>query len=136
MRRTLAVLALVLAALLALAAPAAAGPSIQEGTIKGRVFDRTCYGPCYIDSERRPFEGEATVEVYRVPGHDLYVSTDVEKSRFQVLVPPGSYRVRVIPYPKADPTPYPCWQGSTRRVEVAAGAVTRVRLTVENVCIV
>ncbi len=135
MRRTLAALALVLAALLPLASPAAAGLSIPEGTIRGRVFDRTCSGPCYINSERRPFQGEATVEVYRVPGHELYASTDIEKSRFRTLGPPGTYRVRVIPYRKADPTPYPCWQGSTRRVEVVEGEVTRVRLTVENICV-
>ncbi len=127
--------ALVLAALLPLASPASAGISIPEGTINGRVFDRTCYGPCSVGSQRRPFLGEATVQVYHVPGHEPYGSAEVEMSRFRVLEPPGTYRVRVMPYPKADPATSRCWQGSTRRVEVAEGEVTRVRLTVENICV-
>jgi hypothetical protein len=115
------------------AGPAAAGPSTGEGTIKGRVFDRTCPGPCSIDGERRPFDGEATVEIYRVPGHELYGSAKVEDSRFHLLAPPGTYRVRVIPYPDAGGN---CWEGSSRKVTLKDTETVRVRLTVENVCVV
>ena len=119
------------------AGPAAAGPSTGEGTIKGRVFDRTCPGPCSTDGERRPFEGEATVELYRVPGHEFYGSAKVEDSRFFLLAPPGTYRVRVFPYPDSGgPATVNCWEGSTRKVTLKEAETVRVRLTVENVCVV
>ncbi len=130
MRRTAILAALIL---LVLAATAVAGPGESDnGGIKGRVIDLTCYGPCAVGSNPRPFEGEADV-VVSVPGTGQEVArTTVSKSRYRLAVKPGVYRVRAIAYPMQDSL---CWYGEPRRVRVDPGELERRRLTVENVCV-
>ncbi len=82
----------------------------------------------------RPFEGPARVVVKTRPDHEVVAVTAVQESRFRVEVAPGLYRVRVIPYP--DQPKDQCWKGSVKRAQVKPGQFTRVRLTVENICVV
>lgn len=116
----------------ALAAPAAAGPAPEYGAITGRVIDVTCFGPCVVGSHPRPFEGEADVVVSERRSGEPVARVAVEKSRYQLKVPAGRYRVVAVPYPMQDST---CWQGEPRRVTVDPGEVKRRRLQVENVCV-
>jgi hypothetical protein len=126
---------IVVLALLAASAANAGSASIPEGTIQGKVVDRTCYGPCVIGEKPPLFNGEAIVKLRSLPDRQLVGQAKVEKGRFTLLAPPGTYRVKVIPYPKSEVGPYRCWQGSHRRVQIAASETVRVRLAVENVCV-
>jgi hypothetical protein len=129
MRRMLILAALIV---LVLAATAVTAPAEGGTGVRGRVIDVTCYGPCAVGSNPRPFEGEADV-VVSVPGIDEEVArTAVEKSRYRLALKPGVYKVRAIAYPMQDSL---CWYGDPRRVRVDPGEVVRRRLTVENVCV-
>ena len=129
MRNALIVAALALATLPAVAA----GGEPQKSGVEGRVFDITCYGPCHPDIDPRPFDGKAVVRVKSLPERKRVAEVPVDDSTFRVPLDSGLYRVRVVPYP-GHPEP-DCWRGSRRRASVDPGEFTRVRLTVENVCI-
>ena len=106
----------------------------QKGAIRGNVTDVTCYGPCTVDGDSRPFDGPGKAVV-----RDLVADRRVATSRFRgaafgVGIDPGTYRVRVIPYP-GDDRQRRCWSGSRRRVVVSPGEAQVVRLTVQNSCI-
>jgi hypothetical protein len=129
MRRTAVLAGLIL---LVLATTAVAGPADGDSGVRGRVIDVTCYGPCAVGTNPRPFEGEADV-VVTIPGTGEEVArTAVSKSRYRLAVNPGIYRIRAIPYPMQDSL---CWYGDPRRVRVDPGEIERRRLKVENVCV-
>lgn len=124
-------IALVAVALGALAVPAQV--SALDTGIRGRVIDETCYGPCSPGTNPRPFAGEADIIVRSLPDREIVARVPVVESRFRVGLAPGSYRVRVIPYP--DEPQLNCWEGSRRRVRVDKGEVERIKLTVVNGCV-
>ena len=53
--------------------------------------------------------------------------------RFRVRLASGRYRVHAF---VGDPRKPSCWQGEAKRVRVFEGEFTRVRLHVQNVCVV
>jgi hypothetical protein len=121
-----AFLAAVVLAVLALPSPAAA----FDTGIRGRVFDTTCYGPCSTRQEPRRFTGDGlTVKVKTLPDREVVAVRHPTDGRFRVAEPPGSYVVRARVRGE-------CWHGERKRVEVADGAITHVRLHVRNACIV
>lgn len=129
MRRMMTLAALIV---LLLSATAVAGPGEGDSGVRGRVIDVTCYGPCAVGSNPRPFEGEADV-VVTIPGTGEEVArTTVKKSRYRVAVMPGIYKIRAIPYPMQDSL---CWFGDPRRVRVDQGGIERRRLKVEDICV-
>jgi hypothetical protein len=124
--------AIAVAAALSLALAASAGAGSQTA-IKGRVVDRTCYGPCVAPRVGMPFDGPGEVVVRRLPSRSVAARTTVVDSGFRVAAGPGKYSVKVIPYPD-DPRP-PCWVGSNKRVVLDADEVARPKLTVTNRCV-
>jgi hypothetical protein len=118
-----------LATSLALVASAGAG---SQTAIKGRVIDRTCYGPCVAPRVGMPFDGPGEVVVRRLPSHSVAARTTVADSGFRVAVAPDNYSVKVVPYPDEV---VPCWVGSKKRVVLDAGEVARPKLTVSNECV-
>lgn len=133
MRRPLTIVAVSLLAGVAAVTAATAGAP-QTGAIRGNVFDLTCYGPCTAEQEPAPFAGPGKVVV-----RDLVAGERAATHRFHgptwgIGIDPGTYRVRVIPYP-ADEGPQRCWSGSKRRVVVAPDEAEVVRLTVANDCV-
>jgi hypothetical protein len=72
--------------------------------------------------------------VVSLPGSGEEVTrVAVKKSRYRVTVEPGIYRVQAIAYPMQDSL---CWEGRSRRVRVGEGEIRRLRLSVENICVV
>jgi hypothetical protein len=116
--------------MIATAASAEAG---SRAAIKGRVIDQTCYGPCVDPPVVRPFDGPGDVVVRRLPSRSVAARTEVADSRFRVVVGPGKYLVKVIPYPD-DAGPL-CWIGSRKRVVLDTGEVARPKLVVSNRCV-
>jgi hypothetical protein len=129
-----AVRRLLLAAVLlgALAFPAVAPASSDTG-IKGVVLNTTCPGPCQYPSPPPPrYTGPGlTVRVRNLDTQELVATLHPKDGRFRVEVAPGPYRVRAS---VADGSS--CWQGEAKQVKVVAGAFTRVRLHVNNACVV
>jgi len=125
---------LVIAFLLAAAAlpVQAAAQGSGTGTIKGVVYDSTCYGPCqYPPPPPRPYTRDNLVVTVRsLPDRELVAKLHPTDGRFQIEVAPGPYRVRA----KIRDGGY-CWEGEAKRVQVVEDQTTRVRLHVHNACI-
>jgi hypothetical protein len=131
-KKTLLVVALVLAAV-ALPAQATPGHDSGAGTIRGVVYDATCYGPCqYPPPPPRPYTRDNLVVTVRtLPGRKLVARLHPKEGRFRVKVRPGAYRVRAFIGDGGN-----CWEGEAKDVKVAEGQTTGVRLRVYNACIV
>lgn len=106
----------------------------QKGAIRGNVLDLTCYGPCTAEPEPTPFGGPGKVVVKDLAAGERAVTHRFDGATFGIGIDPGTYRVRVIPYP-AEQGPQRCWSGSKRRVVVSPGEAEVVRLTVRNDCV-
>ena len=126
MRRFAAVLCAGLA-LAVLATPVAAAGS----GIHGHIWNVTCPGPCSPNTEPRPFEGEVKVVIRTAPEGVRVARFRAEGPDFKAPLPPGTYRVRVIPYPQSS-----CWQGDHHRATVPPDAFVSVDFYVSNGCIV
>ena len=129
--RKLLVIAFLLAAA-ALPVQAAAQDS-GTGTLKGVVYDATCYGPCqYPPPPPRPYTRDNLVVTVRsLPDRELVARLHPKDGRFRVKVRPGAYRVRAFIRNGGS-----CWEGEYKDVRVAEGDTTGVRLRVYNACIV
>jgi hypothetical protein len=129
--RKLLVIAFLLAAA-ALPVQAAAQDS-GTGTLKGVVYDATCYGPCqYPPPPPRLYANDNLVVTIRsLPDRELVAQLHPTDGRFQIEVAPGLYRVRA----KIRDGGY-CWEGEAKKVQVVEDQTTRVRLHVYNACIV
>ena len=125
----------VFALLAGCAMAAAVGAETVASGISGAVLNATCPGPCSIPPPPLPrYEGDGlTVVIRTLPERELVARLFPTDGSFGIEVPPGLYRVRAF---IGDPRKPNCWEGSTRRVTVEDGAVTRVRLRVRNVCVV
>ena len=125
---------LVIAFLLAAAAlpVQAAAQGSGTGTIKGVVYDTTCYGPCrYPPPPPQPYTHENLVVTIRsLPSRELVAKLHPTDGRFQIEVAPGLYRVRA----KIRDGGY-CWEGEAKKVQVVEDQTTRVGLHVYNACI-
>jgi len=106
--------------------------SIPEETVRGRIIDVTCYGPCAPGTNPRPFEGTADVVVTQRKTEQQIARVHVKGSRYSLIVPPGRYRIVAVPFPEQDSL---CWEGYERRLHVVSGESERRRLKVENVCV-
>jgi hypothetical protein len=113
--------------------PAASAADGSHSAIKGRVIDRTCYGPCVVPRVGKPFDGPGDVVVRRLPSRSVAARTTVVDSGFRVRVGAGKYLVKVIPYPASPDAP--CWRGSKKKVVLDAGEVARPMLAVSNQCV-
>ena len=125
---------LVIAFLLAAAAlpVQAAAQGSGTGTLKGVVYDATCYGPCqYPPPPPRLYANDNLVVTIRsLPDRELVAKLHPTDGRFQIEVAPGLYRVRA----KIRDGGY-CWEGEAKKVQVVEDQTTRVRLHVYNACI-
>ena len=125
---------LVIAFLLAAAAlpVQAAAQGSGTGTIKGVVYDSTCYGPCqYPPPPPRLYTRDNLVVTVRsLPDRELVAKLHPTDGRFQIQVAPGPYRVRA----RIRDGGY-CWEGEAKKVQVVEDQTTRVRLHVYNACI-
>jgi hypothetical protein len=128
-RRLLAVIAFLLVA--ALPVHAAAGDS-GTGTIKGVVYDSTCYGPCqYPPPPPRLYTRDNLVVTIRsLPDRDLVAKLHPKDGRFRFELPSGPYRVRALIRDGGY-----CWEGEAKDVKVVEDQTTWVRLRVYNACI-
>jgi hypothetical protein len=121
-------------ALAALAAAVALGlaasPAVaHRATLRGVVLNTTCPGPCASPSNPPRYTGPGlTVRVRSIRSGDLVATRHPTDGAFALSLRLGPYRV------SAD-VAGACWRGSRRRVRLDSGG-DRVRLTVENVCIV
>jgi hypothetical protein len=126
---------LVIAFLLAAAAlpVQAAAQGSGTGTLKGVVYDATCYGPCqYPPPPPRLYANDNLVVTIRsLPDRELVAQLHPTDGRFQIEVAPGLYRVRA----KIRDGGY-CWEGEAKKVQVVEDQTTRVRLHMYNACIV
>jgi hypothetical protein len=129
--RKLLVIAFLLAAA-ALPVQAAAHDS-GTGTIKGVVYDSTCYGPCqYPPPPPRLYTRDNLVVTVRsLPDRELVAKLHPKDGRFRVNVQPGPYRVRAFIRNGGY-----CWEGEAKDIKVAEGQTTGIRLRVYNACIV
>ncbi len=129
--RRLLVIALLLAAA-ALPVQAAAQGS-GAGTLKGVVYDTTCYGPCrYPPPPPRLYTRDNLVVTVRgLPDRELVAKLHPTDGRFQIKLPSGPYRVRALIRDGGY-----CWEGEAKDVKVVEDQTTWVRLHVYNACIV
>jgi hypothetical protein len=128
--RKLLAVALLLAAA-AIPVQAAADDS-GTGTIKGVVYDSTCYGPCqYPPPPPRPYTRDNLVVTIRsLPDGDLLAKLHPKDGRFRIELPSGPYRVRALIRNGGY-----CWEGEVKDVKVVEDQTTRVQLHVYNACI-
>jgi hypothetical protein len=126
---------LVVAFLLAAAAlpVQAAAQASGTGTIKGVVYDSTCYGPCqYPPPPPQPDTGDNLVVTIRsLPDRELVAKLYPKDGGFRIELPPGPYRVRALIRDGGY-----CWEGEAKDVKVVEDQITWVRLHVYNACIV
>ena len=125
---------LVIAFLLAAAAlPVQAAQGSGTGTLKGAVYDTTCYGPCrYPPPPPRLYTSDNLVVTIRsLPDRQLVATLNPKDGRFQIRVAPGPYRVRALIRNGGS-----CWEGEAKDVKVVEDQTTWVRLHVHNACIV
>jgi hypothetical protein len=129
-RKLLLVTALLLAAALPVQATA---HDSGTGTIKGVVYDSTCYGPCqYPPPPPRPYTRDnLVVKIRSLSDGKLVAELHPKDGRFRVNVLPGAYRVRAFIRNGGY-----CWEGEAKKVQVVEDQTTRVRLHVYNACIV
>jgi hypothetical protein len=120
------------ALLVALAVPAQAAVGSETGTLRGAVYNTTCYGPCRYPPPPPPlYTGDnLVVKVRGLPDGKLAATLHPKDGRFRINLRPGIYRVRALVKDGG-----PCWEGSAKKVKVAKGETTRVRLSVHNACI-
>ena len=106
--------------------------SSGTGTIRGVVYDATCYGPCqYPPPPPRLYTHDNLVVTVRsLPDRELVAKLHPKEGRFRVQVPPGAYRVRAIIRDGGY-----CWEGEAKKVRVVEDQTTGVRLRVYNACI-
>lgn len=130
-RKLLIVVAFLLAA--ATLPVQAAGEGSGTGTIRGVVYDATCYGPCrYPPPPPRLYTHDNLVVTVRsLPDRELVAKLHPKDGRFRIQIRSGAYRVRAFIRNGGY-----CWEGEARDVKVVRGQTTRVRLRVYNACIV
>jgi hypothetical protein len=125
---------LIIAFLLAAAAlpVQAAAQSSGTGTIRGVVYDATCYGPCrYPPPPPQLYTHDNLVVTVRsLPDGQLLARLHPKEGRFRLQVPSGPYRVVA----RIRDGGY-CWEGEAKKVQVVEDQATRVRLHVSNTCI-
>jgi hypothetical protein len=124
---------LVIAFLLAAAALPVQAAAQGTGTIKGVVYDTTCYGPCrYPPPPPQPYTHDNLVVTIRsLPDRELVATLYPKDGRFRIDLPSGPYRVRALIRNGGD-----CWKGEAKDVKVVEGQTTWVRLHVYNACVV
>jgi hypothetical protein len=129
-RKLIAVAALLAALVLPIGA-AASDPDL--GTLKGVVYDTTCYGPCrYPPPPPQPYAGDnLVVRIRSLPDERLVATLHPIEGRFRIALPPGPYRVRALVRDSSR-----CWEGEVRKVKVIEDQTTAIRLSVHNACIV
>jgi hypothetical protein len=118
----------VIVAVLAVAAPGTSARA-HRGKLKGKVVDTTCYGPCVVHSEPPLYTGEVRVVITRVRNEERVATLGPEAGRFKLHLRPARYEL--APSFGEDP----CWQGPSVRARVRRSRVSRVRLEVENACV-
>jgi hypothetical protein len=123
---------LLIAALITLAALAlmpAASPAGKPSGIKGVLLDATCYGPCAVNPDPKPYTGDSARLVVRSrPSGDVVARRSPADGRFRLRLPRGRYRVKGY-------VNDPCWQGEAKKIRVRKHRFRRVRLHVANTCI-
>jgi hypothetical protein len=132
--RRIALLAICAAALSGVA-PAFAGSSAPSSGISGVVRNTTCPGPCRQPPPPPPlYTGDGlVVKIRNRETHQLLAVLHPKDGRFSVEAGPGSYHVHAFIH--SDGGGPSCWHGSSRNVGIVDHSA-RVRLTVENRCIV
>jgi hypothetical protein len=129
-RRLLVVIAFLLAA--AVLPVQAAAEDSGKGTLRGAVYNTTCYGPCRYPPPPPPlYTGDdLVVTVRHLPDRRLVAVLRPKEGRFRIQLRSGAYRVRSFIRDGGK-----CWEGEARDVKVAENQVTTVRLRVHNACI-
>ena len=109
------------------------GQGSGAGTLKGVVYDTTCYGPCrYPPPPPRLYARDNLVVTVRtLPDWELVAKLHPTDGRFQIKLPSGPYRVRALIRDGGY-----CWEGEAKDVKVVEDQATWVRLHVYNGCIV
>jgi hypothetical protein len=133
MKKLLVLVFVFLLAAAALPVQVGAARDTGTGTIRGVVYDATCYGPCrYPPPPPRPYTRDnLVVTVRHLPDRKLVAKLRPKDGHFRVKVPAGAYRVRAFIGNGGS-----CWEGQAKDVRVAEGRTTGVRLRVYNACIV
>ena len=131
MRKLLVIAAfLVAAALLPLQA---AAQDSGTGTLRGVVYDTTCYGPCRYPPPPPPLytRDDLVVTIRHLPDRDLVAVLHPKDGRFRIQLRADAYRVRAFIHNGGS-----CWKGEAKDVKVVEDQITTVRLRVYNACIV
>ena len=124
---------LVTAVLLALALSVQAAQGAGTGTIRGVVYNTTCYGPCrYPPPAPRLYTADnLVVNIRSLPDRELIAKLHPKDGRFRIELPSGPYRVAAKVRDGGS-----CWPAEAKKVQVVSGQTTRVQLHVYNACIV
>ena len=124
---------LVLCAALAML-PAALRAAASTSGVVGVVLNTTCPGPCALPPKPWPrYEGENLVVVIRhLPDRELVSRLHPTDGRFGAELVPGAYKVRAAIVPRSARE---CWEGETKKILVTDGVLSRVRLHVNNSCV-
>lgn len=126
-------LPLALCAALAILAVPPSVAGLMSGVV-GVVLNTTCPGPCGSLPKPWPrYEGDNLVVVIRhLPDRELVVRLHPSDGRFGAELVPGIYKVRAVIVPRSARS---CWEGETKKVLVSDGVATRIRLHVNNACV-
>ena len=128
MRRAAASIALIVAAVaLALAAPPALAHKV---TLKGKVVDTTCYGPCSVHSDPPPlYTGDDVwIAIRRVADRKRIKAVTPDAGRFGLRLRPARYELT----PKFED---PCGQGAAVTTRVRRSQVNKVEIDVHDRCV-